>query len=214
MWQPIDTTTGKRLTLKSSDWPFLVHGTVKSGSSFFTIALTADLIRHGQKVVCICARGEELRLLQKELNIDKSESTFSEVTSSAADTLENMQLVSLFKRKGVDVITSLRALKDWSERVVVINNVEDVLTTELWEILQTHTHYVLSGDFEKLPFEIDQQILPLQIFFSASPVHWRKQRSKLPSYIGEGYRGSEHFLTIVKEIENVSSAQLDKTVEL
>lgn len=199
MWQPIDTQTGKRVVLKLSDWPIVIHGTPKSGSSYFTTVLTADLIRHGGKVVFMCAKGDAIRTLQAELGLNQPMSKYSEVTSVAATDLKDMQLVTLFKHKGTDLVTSLRALSDWSERVVVINNVEEILTPELWVIVRPHKKLILSGDLEKEKADVDQKLFSSSILFSRSPGHWYHQRSQLPTYIGDAIIGKKQQQLIVRE---------------
>lgn len=199
MWQPIDTKTGQPLVLKTADWPIVIHGTQKSGSSFFTVALVADLVRRGDKVVFICAKGEAIRTLQAELGLNQPASKYSEVTSTAATDLKDMQLVTLFKRKGTDLVAELRALSDWSERVVVINNVEEILTPDLWAIVRSHKKLILSGDFEKEKADVDQNLFSSSIPFSRSPGHWHHQRGQLPTFIGDAIIGKKHQQLIVRE---------------
>lgn len=199
MWQPIDTQTGKPLILKQSDWPIIIHGAPKAGSSFFTVVLTADLIRRGDKVVFMCAKGEAIRALQAELGLAQPAAKYQEVTSGAAENLKDMQLVTLFKKRGTNLVTALRALPDWSERVVIIKNAEEILTPELWAIVRPHKKLILSGDFEKEKVDVDQNIFSSNILFSRSPGHWHHQRGLLPTYIGDALIAGKHRQLIVRE---------------
>jgi hypothetical protein len=199
MWQPINTETGQPLILKTADWPIAIHGTPKSGSSYFTTVLTANLIRRGEKVVFMCTKGDAIRALQAELDLNQPASKYSEVTSGAATDLKDMKLVTLFKRKGTDLVASLRALSDWSERVVVINNVEEILTLELWAIVRPQKKLILSGDFAKEKVDVDQKLFSSSILFSRSPGHWHHQRSQLPTYIGDAMVGKKQQQLIVRE---------------
>lgn len=199
MWQPVETQTGKRLALKAADWPIAIHGAPKSGASFFTIVLTADLIRRGEKVVFICAQGEAIRSLQTELGLGRPAAKYKEVTGEAAVDLKDMQLVTLFKKRGTNLVTALRALPDWSERVVVIKNVEEILTPELWAIVRPHKKLILSGDFEKEKIGIDEKMFTSKILFSVAPGHWHHQRGSLPTFIGDGVVNGKIKLLIVRE---------------
>ncbi|MEK7637418.1 MAG: hypothetical protein AAB402_03495 [Patescibacteria group bacterium] len=200
MWIPVDAETDQPAVFSDSDWPLLIHGASKSGAAFFTVALTAELIRRGERVVFICAAGEAIRALQSELQLKPSAAHFSRVSRQAAAVLEEMQLVTLLKRRGTDPLTSLRALKDWNQRAVVIVNVEDTLTPQLWAVVKSHRRLILSGDFEKEKIDIDQKIFSSSILFSVSPGHWHRQRSSLPTYIGQVFRGRRSFQTILREV--------------
>lgn len=199
MWQPIDAQTGKQIVFKPSDWPIAIHGAPKSGSSFFTIVLVADLIRRGEKVVFMCAKGEAIRALQVELGLSQPVAKYAEVTSGAATDLKEMQLVTLLKRKSADLVMSLRALSDWSERVVVIKNAEETLTPELWGIVRSHKKLILSGDFAKEKVDVDQKLFSSSIIFSRSPGHWHHQRSSLPTFIGDAIIEKKQQQLIVRE---------------
>lgn len=198
MWRPIDATTEQPLVWSKRDWPIAIHGTPKQGSSFYTVALTADLIRRGVRVVYLCAKAEGVRALQEELAIRRAATTYQSVTASASTELRDMQLVTIIKKSGVDILESLRALVDWSERVIVIKNCDQLLTPALWAVVKPHRQLVLSGDFSHLPFDVDPKIFSTSIGFSAWPSEWPYQRGSLPTYVGDGYRAGRHFQTIVQ----------------
>ncbi len=200
MWQPVDAATGREITWPPADWPILIHGASKAGASFFTVALTADLIRRGERMVFMCANGEAIRAWQYELALNKPAVKYSAVGSLAATALVEMQLVTLFKRRGTDLLTSLCALKDWGERIVVIKNVEELLRSELWAVVKSHPRLILSGDFAKTKIDIDPKLFNTQILFSEAPGHWPCQRASLPTYIGEVYQGSRRCQTIVRQV--------------
>lgn len=199
MWQPINTHTNQHVTFSTKDWPLLIHGAPKAGSSFFTVALTARYVQQGKKVVFLCAKGDAIRALQQELMLGKPMEKHATVTSSAINALEDMQLVTLMKKRGSDILETLRSLKDWGERIVVVKNVEEMLTPALWAVLKPHRHLIVSGDFEKMNFEIDANHFTTAILFSVAPAHWKRQRTSLPSYIGDVYQGDQRWQTILRE---------------
>ncbi len=198
-WQPVNTETNKALKFATKDWPILINGAPKAGASFFTVALTAELIRQRKKVVFMCAKGEAIRALKKELNITEPLVRGHDVTGTVATSLSDMQLVTLFQQKSMDMVNALRSLEDWNKRMVVMKNVEDILTPELWVVIKSHKQLVLSGDFSRLNFEIDTTVFRTAILFSPSPEHWKRQRSQLPTYIGDVYQGESNYQTIVSE---------------
>ncbi len=201
MWQPIDVQTGKRVVLKKNDWPILIHGTPKAGSSFYTVALTAELIRRGEKIVFLCAHADAIKALTTELVVQQPEVHDTSVSAKTATALEDMQLVTLMRRPNMNLVTSLRALHDWSERVVVIKNIDEVITPELWAVVKTHQKLCLSGDATKMQFEIPIDSFSTMILFSPGPEHWLHQRPALPTYIGDVSQSRRQWQTILREVK-------------
>lgn len=202
MWQPIDAKTGTAFTIPRTGWPVLIHGAPKTGASFFTVVLCADLIRRGQKVVLLCAQGAAIRALQTELGLVRPASKFSAVTAAATPVLEEMQVVTLLQRHNADLMTSLRALSDWSERVVVIKNAEQILSPQLWAVVQSHPKLIISGDFSTMIIDVDENNFPTRILFSTTPGSWHHQRLPLPTYVGDAVIGKKHQPLIVQELAN------------
>jgi hypothetical protein len=200
MWQPIDANTGRPIDLKSADWPLVIHGKPIAGSSFFTITLVADLLRRGRRVVFFCAHGQAIRALQQELALPAPTTRAKKITSSVAAQLEDMQLVTFFRRPKMDMVQSLRSLRDWSDRIVVIKNAEEILTSALWEILRPHQNLILSGDMSTLKTTVDPQHFATTILFSDSPSTWTIQRHALPTYIGECHQKRGIRQVIVRQV--------------
>lgn len=198
----INNDTNAAVEFQSKDWPVLVHGTSKSGALLCTVIAATEAIRRGQAVVLLCSQGGAIRAVQRELDIQKSAVKFNQVTSAAVAALEEMQLVTLFKRRGTELVTSLRALKDWGGRLVIINNVEDVLTPELWAVVRVHQLLLLSGNFDQTKVEIDPDLFHTHMLFSEAPGHWQQQRSTLPTYLGDVYQGTKRFTVIVRPVAN------------
>lgn len=205
MWHAVEAKSERPVSFTKERWPILIHGTPKSGALFFTVVLTAGFIKQGKQVVFLCSQGEAIRALQKELGLDKPAGTFTAVTSSAASALENMHLVTLFKQRHTNLLESLRALKDWSQRIVVVNNADVVLTPELWAVVKFHRQLIVSGDFEKIKFDVGENTFPTVILFSPSPGHWHRQRQSLPSYIGDVHQAKKQFQVILRETADGTS---------
>lgn len=199
MWQPVDAHTERPLTWPASAWPAVIHGREKSGASLFTVALAADFVRRGWPVVFICAHGEAIRALQRELGIGHPAVRSPAVQPATAVRLEDMQLITLMQKKGFDVPAALDALHDWRERIVIVKNMESTLTPTLWQLVGSHQRSVLSGDAVSTPIDLGRIMFGTTILFSDAPATWTRQRPELPTYVGSGFRGPRKFQTILRE---------------
>lgn len=197
-WSLIEAASG-RLFVVDHHWPIWIHGAPKSGASFATVVLTADLVRRGEKIVFLCAHGDAIRALQQQLEMQRPEMKAKVITAPVAAELATMQLVTLKHEKGKNLATQLRALSDWSERVVVIKNVDELLTSELLAVAQAAKRLVLAGDFSKLKIEIPFMAAKTHVAFSPPPKSWPVEWSSLPSYIGQYWRGNDHGQVMASE---------------
>lgn len=189
MWQPIDGQSQRPLQLSDRDYPCLIHGADKSGASFFTIALTAALVRQGRPVVFLCAKPAGVIALQQELGLPPPRVKVKNVNSQAAATLEEHQLVSIYSSRPADLLVHLRALRDWAERVVVIKNIDALLTPGVWATVQAHHQLILSGDVARTSAPLLEKYFQSTVAFSRWPVGWLDIRQTLPTYVGEYRRG-------------------------
>lgn len=199
-WQPVNAQTELPLTWPKTSFPVIIHGREKSGASPYTVALTADFIRRGLPVVFICAHGEAVRALQRELGIGQPAIRSPAVDRSVVATLEDMQLVSFMYRKGFDLPTAIEALRDWRDRVIIVKNIETVLTPALWQVVGSHHRTVLSGDAVMTSIDLSRTIFGTTILFSDAPATWTRQRPVFPTYVGCGFRGARRFQTILREV--------------
>lgn len=203
MWQPVDTASNRPIRIGTKDWPVLIHGTPKAGASFFTIALTASFLRRGEKVVFICAHAPAITALQREMHLTQPAMASATVTASAATSLEEMQLVTLMLGRGHNVLEALRALHDWTERIVIVKNIDEVLTSPMWAVLQSHRRCVLSGDLNKLRIALPAVMMKTQILFSDPPKTWPIKRSPLPTFMAEIHRSRGISTGLVREVAEV-----------
>lgn len=199
-WQPVDAKTQWPWRPTARQLPLGIHGTPKSGASFFTIALTADLVRRGRPVVFLCAHGDGVLALQRELGLQKSSVKFDDVTAQAAVDLSAHQLVTLYSSQPGILLSRLRGLRDWSERLIVIKNIETVLSPALYTIVRPHRQLILSGDFNGQLIRSQPQDYASTIAFSEWPKDWGRHRDTLPSYVGILTTGSNNRQLILKEV--------------
>lgn len=199
MWQPVNAETERPLTFPPAAWPILIHGAEKSGASLYTVMLTAMLVRRGLPVVFICAHSEAIRALQTELGIGRPSARSAKVDGPTATALEHLQLIAFLKRQDTDILGSLRALRDWSDRVVVVKNAETILTPEFWETIQSHRRLIVSGDFNQRRNLFRPDAFRSTILFSEPPGSWGLERGPMPTYVGVMRQGRRRFPTIVRE---------------
>lgn len=203
-WRFVDATTQRPLTWDEGDWPCFIHGAERSGASFSTIILTAELVRRGQNVAFLCARAEAVLALERELRLDRPKVRAKAVTRATASPLAESQLVTMHHDRGEFLLRSLRALSDWSERIVVVKNVERVLTPGLWSVLQTHPRLILSGDAGRLPINLPTDHFFRLIGFSTWPDGWSMTRpANLPKYAGHMIQRGQERTVIALETEQI-----------
>ncbi|MBI5466972.1 MAG: hypothetical protein HY975_02040 [Candidatus Kerfeldbacteria bacterium] len=209
MWQPSSGEAGRSFRLADRDYPCIIHGAEKSGASFFTIALTADLVRQGQPVVFICAKSAGVLALQRELELLAPGVKTKEIGSQTAAQLEEHQLVTIFSHRPADILVHLRALHDWAERVMVIKNIDTLLTPGVWATVQSHRQLILSGDVASTSAPILERNFRSSIAFSKWPAGWLDIRQPLPTYAGE-YRHGKIVKQVFLSEDQQSSARVDK----
>ena len=199
-WQPFNAATEQSVVFSECDWPILLHGVPKSGLSFYTIVLTADLIRRGERVVFICAKGEAIRSLQTELDLITPAAKYSQIDRGASQALEAMQLVTIMNRPNFDLLAAVRNLKDWGERIVVVKNADALLSKELWSLLRPHHRLIIAGDLKASKIKLAPSDFSTAIYFSPPPATWSVKLATRPTYVGHVYQANKNFLTIVRDL--------------
>lgn len=150
-----------------------------------TVVLAAELVRAGQTVVWLCAKPEGVRALRDELQLVEDQPVKAKrVTSSVAAELEDSQLVTIFGSSEF-LLQSLHGLADWSDRIVVLKNMDAVLNVALWATLKPHRRLVLAGDLTAMQAPIQDVGWPTKLAFSPYPAMWNIIRPALPSFVGE-----------------------------
>ncbi len=166
----IQTETGKALHFTTADLPLLIHGASKDGASLFTIAALADLFLQNNKILYFTAfpmaRDEFLHQIE---DTEDGNRPFDLINESETKEASGSQGV-IVKSGDTDLfLKSVQNLHDIQERIILIKNIETILTKDVFEIIKNHPLLILSGDFDRCPFlnEITQSIeFKTQIFFS------------------------------------------------
>lgn len=193
----IEPHSERRFAADRLPLPAIIHGAEGSGASFATVVLAAELIRVGRAVVCLCRRSTAVRALQTELGIVPPSVRTREVTAAVAWPLSHSRLVTMHGPPDF-LLRSLRALPDWSARVVIIKNIETTISTALWEVVAKQSTLILSGDFSRATISIQPERWPTIIGFSTFPRAWKKELLPAPPYVGTIQTGkrTENILAI------------------
>lgn len=193
----IEPHSERRLAADRLPLPAIIHGAEGSGASFTTVVLVAELIRAGRSVVWLCRRPAAVKALQTELGIAPPDVRTSEVTATVAWSLSSSRLVTMHGPPDF-LLRSLRALPDWSARVVIIKNIETTISTALWNTVAKQSPLILSGDFSRATISIQPERWPTIIGFSDFPRAWKKELLPAPLYVGTIQTGkrTENILAI------------------
>lgn len=161
------TLDGQPLNANSLERPILISGKCHSGASFFSVALIADLINSGEKVLYFCQAKPGVELLRQFVRDEYIPQTIIAEPGNIKD----------FKNK-------LISCADISERVVFIKNIEDTVDSEAIELIEKAKSYIFSGNYD-LTKELSQIDARTIIIFSDS----KKLHKVLPQAYGqyEGY---------------------------
>ncbi len=165
-----------KVNFSLNDLPILVSGAEKTGSSFFTVCLLANLLKSGHKVMLFSAHPAA-----KE-----------EFRNQAGSDLTNALIVNSEKEE--DFINTIKNTSDLAERVVLIKNI-DSYSQKVFEAVKDLNLVIFSGDLDKCQFSDDllKMNFVSKIFFSYSEKNPIEELISLPKYSGlivsEKYNG-------------------------
>lgn len=158
----------KKVDFSLNDLPILISGAEKTGSSFFTVCLLANLLKSGHKVIFFSAHPAA-----KE-----------EFRSQAGVNLENALIID--SENEDDFIDTIKNISDLSERVVLIKNI-DSYSQKLFEVVKDLKLVIFSGDLDKCQFAgyLLRNNFSSKIFFSYSEIYPIEDLKSLPKYSGK-----------------------------
>ena len=197
MWRPVEADSGEAVDWQDSDWPLLIHGAAGSGASFFTVVLAAELVRRGEPVIFACAKSEAVRRLQAELAIRQPTVRGRAVTIKNEAKLEDSQLVTVHFDRPAGLRQAITSIRDWTERFIIVKNIEHTLSPETWPQFKSHRRLVLAGDLGLVNKMIAPDEVKSTIAFSDLPRDWPFQRPKLPTYVGQFRRSDQSEQTVM-----------------
>jgi hypothetical protein len=185
VWHPVEAETDQQFRLSDADWPLVIHGTDGSGASFFTVALTAALVRTGAKIVWLCTTPEGVLALQRELHLGEPDAKYRSMTDRAETIVAAMPVVTFCHRQPGELLNFLRSLRDWNQRIVILKNMEVTADEAMLNVLRPHRRLILSGNAERAASPLRDLSAGMRIGFSAWPGDWHIERGTLPRYVGQ-----------------------------
>ncbi len=186
----------RRFSVSRLKWPMIVHGRAGAGASMATVVMAAELIRSGESVVWMCAKPTAIRTLRDELGLETKAPIRAPTVSAQQESLADAQLVTMHGKSSF-LETSLRALPDWQSRVVIVKNIEDILSPTLWSMIADHPRLILSGDVGSMPWPLPHHGWQSALAFSAWPPPWSHDDPIRPPFIGYLRIGRSHPTAVI-----------------
>lgn len=158
----------KKVNFDSNDFPMLISGAEKTGSSFFSICLLADLLNNGHKVLFLSAYPMAKEEFKKQIGSNAANAIIIE--SGEED----------------DIIKEIKAIADLEERIVLLKNI-DTYSRKMFNNLKDLKLVIFSGDLDKCEFaeSLINKDFPTRIFFSSSKKFPYRITPNLAKYCGE-----------------------------
>ena len=157
----------KKVDFSLADLPILISGAEKTGSSFFTVCLLANLLKSGHKVVLFSAHPAAKEEFKNQVGVNLKDALI--IDSESED----------------DFIKILKTLPDLSEKVILIKNI-DSYSQKLFEAVKNLKLVIFSGNLDKCQFA--DSLLKInfnsKIFFSYSEKFPTEELKSLPKYSG------------------------------
>jgi len=157
----------KEAVFSKADLPILISGKEKSGASFFSLCLLANLLKNGEKIVFFSAFPAAKEEFRRQIAGHEE----SAIIIDSGDEKIFMEF--------------LQRIDDLSERVVLIKNI-DLYSQSLFKLVKPLKNIIISGDIDKCRFADDliKEEFPSRIFFSQSQLYPQVGLENLPKYIG------------------------------
>jgi KaiC/GvpD/RAD55 family RecA-like ATPase len=158
----------KKTEFTKADFPMLVSGAEKTGTSFFSICLLANLLKSGQKVLLFSAYPAAKEEFSKQIKGFEDDALIIESGEEEA------------------FIEMLPDIDDLSKRVILFKNI-DAYSAKLFEALHDLKNVIFSGDLDKCQFaeELMKKKMTTKIFFSQSAKFPQPGLESLEQYQGE-----------------------------
>lgn len=168
------------VNFSKDDFPVLINGADKSGASFFSIILLANLFKDGNKVLLFSAYPPAKEEFRKQLGNKINEDSLI-IESGDEDSF----------------INELDGIRDLSERIILFKNIENY-SQKLFDKLKNQKLIIFSGNVDSCEFgeQLSNKNFNTKIFFSYSDKMRIENKIDLPKY--NGYIKSEKYDGIVR----------------
>ncbi len=158
----------QKINFDHNDFPMLISGAEKTGSSFFSVCLIAELLKSGHKVLFLSAYPMAKEEFRKQIG----------------DKIEKAVIIESGEED--DLIKEIKSIPDLKERFVLIKNI-DVYSHKIFEVLKDSKLVIFSGDLDKCQFadNLISKVFSSKIFFSSSNKYPYCVRPNLTNFCGE-----------------------------
>jgi KaiC/GvpD/RAD55 family RecA-like ATPase len=158
----------QKANFSNGDFPILISGVEKTGTSFFSICLLADLLNSGSKVLLFSAYPAAKEAFREQIKNNK----------------ENALIIESGEEQSfLDV---LQETADLSERIILIKNIENY-SEKIFEAVKDLKLVIFSGDLDRCSFadRLIEKDFTSKIFFSQSEKYPHEELDNLPKYVGK-----------------------------
>ncbi len=150
------------------DFPMLISGADKTGSSFFSISLMTDLYKKGEKVLLFSALPQAKDLFKEQVG-------------------DNLNKNAIIIESGNEnfFLNKLNEIQDLLERIILSKNIEEY-SINLFNKLKDKKLVIFSGDVDRCEFvdELIKNDFKTKIFFSYPEKIQIENKIDLPKYTG------------------------------
>lgn len=198
------TLDNKNFEFNESFLPCIVTGACKSGASYFSVSLIANLIKNGSKIIFFTA----FPMAKEELFNQIGDSQTFEVTGKS-DINKIPQDKTIVVKSGDKELWEevIRNIKNLEEYIIFVKNIEEY-DNSILDILGKKEKVLLSGSLDDCSFkdELSKKIWKSKIIFTLPNVDLQVQIPNLEKYesflIGKNLKG---ILRIKKNEQNSRS---------
>ena len=158
----------KNINFNHDDFPMLISGIEKSGSSFFSVCLMEKLFNAGEKIIFFSAFPQAKKQFRDEVG----------------DNINDNALI-LESGEEVDLLDAVNNISDLEERILLVKNIEHY-ETDLFDRFKDKKLIIFSGDIDKCEFnnELIIKEFKTKIFFSYPEKITIDNKIDLPKYTG------------------------------
>ena len=158
----------EEVVFNKEDFPVLITGACKTGSSLFSVSLTTSLVENGNRVLFLTAYPEAKTDFRRQLGSNINEKAI--IVDSGEE--------SVFMEK-------LDQIDDIDDTFILLKNMENY-SSKLFDKLKDHKLVIFSGDIDKCVFGYDlaKMDFKTKIFFTYPDKLAIENKLDLPKYYG------------------------------
>ena len=162
--------------------PCLIHYVPKTGGSYFSVALVANLFLRGSKILFLTAYPIAKENFLQQIKGEQSKSAF---ITDESELNTDVQVINLDSGNEQLVLKAVEKLGDLNERVVFVKNME-VFGDAVFESCLKLQKIILSGDVDKCSAkkQISDKQFKTIVLFSNSEIPLKIEIPELEKFTG------------------------------